>query len=272
MTYSSAVALPATIAPALIDRYSTPRPHYTSYPTAPHFDAGFDSLAYVNAHRRSMHRRAPLGLHLHLPFCRSLCTYRAYPHKITKSRDTIATYVQYLARELALVGRSVGRPVGRIHWGGGMPTYLSQAAVRRLMHTVRQHFDVLPSAQLNIEVAPRGLSRSYLDTLVDVGFRRISLGVQAFAPQVQRAIGQGQPVEVVARVVADARAAGMAQLNFDLLYAAIDNEEPAPPSREQASRPAGAGAPLLGHRPRAASTRICADRDGPLRTPRPSPG
>ena len=218
MTYPSAVPLPAAVAPALIDRYGLPMPRYTSYPTAPHFHKAFDSQAYVNAHRRSMHRSAPLGLYMHLPFCRSLCTYCACHRKITNARDTIATYVQYLARELALVGRSVGRPVGRIHWGGGTPTYLSQAEVRRLMHTIRQHFDVLPSAQLNIEADPRELSRSYLDTLVDVGFRRMSLGVQAFDPQVQRAIGRVQPAELVARVVADARAAGMEQLNFDLIY------------------------------------------------------
>ena len=218
MTYPSAVALPATVDPALIDRYSTPRPRYTSYPTTTHFHTVVDSRAYVNAHRRSMHRRAPLGLYMHLPFCRSLCTYCACHRKITKSRDTIATYVQYLTRELALVGRSVGRPVGHIHWGGGAPTHLSPAAVRRLMHTVRQHFDVLPSAQLNMEAAPHELSRPYLDTLVQVGFRRMSLGVQDFAPQVQRAIGRVQPAELVARVVADARAAGMAQLNFNLTY------------------------------------------------------
>jgi len=218
MTYSSAVPLPATVDPALIDRYSTPRPRYTSYPTATHFHSVFDSQAYVNAHRRSMHRRTPLGLYMHLPFCRPLCTYCACHREITKSRDTVATYVQYLARELALVGRSVGRPVGRIHWSGGAPTHLSPAAVRRLMHAVRQHFDVLPSAQLSMDAAPCKLSRSYLDTLVDVGFRRISLSVQAVAPQVQRAIGQVQPAELVARVVADARAAGLAQLNFELLY------------------------------------------------------
>lgn len=218
MPYPSDVPLPQAVAPDLIDRYGSPTPRYTSYPTAPHFDKAFGPGAYVTAHRRSMHRSTPLGLYLHLPFCRSLCTYCACHRKITDSRTTIATYVGYLSRELALVGRTVGRPVGRIHWGGGTPTHLPAAEVSRLMQTIRQHFDVLPSAQLTIEADPRELSRPYLDTLVEAGFRRMSLGVQAFAPQVQQAIGRVQPAELVARVVADARTAGIAWLNFDLMY------------------------------------------------------
>lgn len=216
--YPSTVPLPEAVDPSLIDRYGSPMPRYTSYPTAPHFNKGFTSQAYLNAHRRSMYRSAPLGLYIHLPFCRSLCTYCACHRKITRRRDTIATYVAYLARELALVGRSVGRPVGRIHWGGGTPTYLTAAEVRHLMGTIRTYFDVLPSAELNIEADPREVGRPYLDALVDVGFRRMSLGMQAFDSQVQHAIGRVQPAEQVARVVADARAAGIRRLNFDLIY------------------------------------------------------
>lgn len=218
MSAPFAVPLPATMDPSLIDRYGTPMPRYTSYPTAPHFTDAFDGQAYLNAHRRSMHRAAPLGLYLHLPFCRSLCAYCACHRKITTSRETITTYLGYLTKELSHVGRSVGRPVERVHWGGGTPTYLSAAEVRQLMETIRQHFDVHPSAQLNIEADPRELSRPYLDALVDVGFRRMSFGVQAFDPKVQQTIGRVQPAELVARVVADARAAGMNRLNFDLIY------------------------------------------------------
>jgi len=209
---------PKWVDPALIAKYSAPRPRYTSYPTAPHFKDGFSETDVISAHRRTVAAAAPLGLYMHLPFCRSLCTYCACHRKITQSRETIARYLTYLRNELALVGSWVGRPVQRIHWGGGTPTYLSADEVRHLMHAIRQEFDVLPNARLNIEADPRELSGSYMDTLADVGFRRVSFGVQAFDVAVQEAIGRVQSPALVGQAVKDARAAGFNRINFDLIY------------------------------------------------------
>ena len=212
------VPFPSGVDRALIDKYSGALPRYTSYPTVPHFLSTFDEKQYFAAHRRSMVARSPLGLYLHLPFCRSLCTYCACNRKITQSRDTIRRYLDYLKREIGLISPQIGRPVGRIHWGGGTPTYLTETEARELLDTLRCHFDVLPDASLNIEGDPRELPKSYLHALADMGFRRLSLGVQEFDQTVQETIGRIQPPELVERVVSDARTVGFERINFDLIY------------------------------------------------------
>lgn len=206
--------------PALIRRYGEQRlPRYTSYPTAPHFTAEVGEAA-CGAWLEALDPGARLSLYLHVPFCRSLCWYCGCHTKVPGHDEPIARYAEALAAEIALVAERLPArmAVAHLHWGGGTPTILGAARFARLMDLVRDRFAVAESAELAVEIDPRRLTEEMVAALAAAGVNRASLGVQSFDPAVQQAINRMQSFDETRRAVESLRAAGIARLNFDLLY------------------------------------------------------
>jgi oxygen-independent coproporphyrinogen-3 oxidase len=205
----------------LLGRYDRPGPRYTSYPTAVEFHEGFDAAAYAAHLARASHDvHLPLSLYVHLPFCEERCTFCGCTVVITRKREIAARYLDYLRRELALVARSLGgrRRIVQYHWGGGTPTYLSVDQMQTLHAAVADHFEILPDAEVAIEVDPRVTSVEQLETLRRMGFNRLSMGVQDFTPEVQAAVNRIQPEDVTRRLFDEARRLGFESINIDLIY------------------------------------------------------
>lgn len=213
-----------TLFPELIRRFDVSGPRYTSYPTADRFVEAFtpDHFAQALAQRRNgaAAMRLPLTLYVHIPFCESLCYYCACNKIITKHHDRGETYLRYLSREVELhtthVG--VGQTVSQLHLGGGTPTFLSDSELRELMTMLRRSFMFTPGGEYSIEVDPRTVDATRLVTLAELGFNRLSFGVQDFDPAVQKAVHRVQPTERVFALVESARALGFESVNVDLIY------------------------------------------------------
>lgn len=207
---------------ALAERIDINGPRYTSYPTADRFDSGFDHAAYLGAldDCRAAGADAPLSLYLHIPFCENICYYCGCNKIITRDHGRSARYVRYLAREMALVAARLGerRPVLQSHWGGGTPTFLDAGEMRAVMAALHRQFDLRPDGEHSIEIDPRRVDDDRMTLLAELGFNRVSLGVQDFDPQVQAAIHRVQPVQDTQRVVDAARRLGFASIGMDLIY------------------------------------------------------
>ena len=212
---------PGGVTAELLREYDRPGPRYTSYPTAVEFASSFDEAAY----RRQLEaaaeaREEPLSLYLHLPFCEERCSFCGCMVIITRRREVADHYLAYLKREIDMLaaGLKGRRRVVQYHWGGGTPTYLSVAQMTALHEAVTRRFDVQAGAEVAIEVDPRVTSREQIERLRELGFNRLSLGVQDFTPEVQQAIasaekeldGNGRVVvrysgtEMLARVMVEA--------------------------------------------------------------------
>lgn len=194
-------------------------PRYTSYPTAPHFEA-FETPDEYLASLDALDPSEPISLYLHVPFCRQLCWYCGCNMKLASRDAPIAQYAQTLRKEILLLAQHLPAPmrVSHLHWGGGTPTALAPADLEMLMNTVSGAFIIEPEAELAIEGDPRTLPDDMIDTIGALGFNRASFGVQEFDPAVQLAINRIQPPEMVARAVDGLRKAGVAGINFDLIY------------------------------------------------------
>jgi oxygen-independent coproporphyrinogen-3 oxidase len=208
--------------PEVLRRFDRPGPRYTSYPTADRFVEAFDATAYQRAleARRTSGRARGLSLYVHLPFCSTICYYCACNKVITKDRGRAAKYVHYLGREIDLVGDLLGPDdrVGQLHWGGGTPTFLPDDDLRALMGMIRSRFPLADDGEYSIEVDPRSASPATIALLAEVGFNRLSVGVQDFDPDVQRAVNRRQSFEETAAAIEAARAHGFKSVNLDLIY------------------------------------------------------
>jgi oxygen-independent coproporphyrinogen III oxidase len=210
--------------PALIRKYDQQGPRYTSYPTADRFVETYTPethAAWLAARAVTADGiTAPLSLYVHLPFCANICYYCACNKVITKDHGRSAKYLRYLAREMDLVSAHLQSPrrVTQLHWGGGTPTFLSDAELIQLMAIIREHFDLDPVGEYSLEIDPRNVSVSTFETLGQLGLNRVSLGVQDFDPAVQQAIHRVQTVEETRASVDLARANGMNSVNIDLIY------------------------------------------------------
>jgi oxygen-independent coproporphyrinogen-3 oxidase len=208
--------------PWLVAKYDVAAPRYTSYPPVPAWTSAVDGEVYGGA-LEAAGRRAPadpLSLYVHLPFCRALCTYCGCNVVVTRDPGAVDVYLDHVARELALVADRLGprRSLSQIHWGGGTPTFLSEAQLERLWEEITRRFDVLPGAEVAIEVDPRVTTRAQIARLGALGFGRISLGVQDLDPVVQAAIGRRQSLAETRATIEAARASGFAAVNLDLVY------------------------------------------------------
>ena len=212
------------ITPELLTRFDVPGPRYTSYPTADRFVEAFTEADYLTAldHRKQAARlkAQPLSLYVHIPFCESLCYYCACNKIITKHKDRAETYLRYLAREVELhvAHLGTGHSVSQLHLGGGTPTFLSDDELRELMTMLRRHFQFVPGGEYSVEVDPRTVDEKRLAVLAELGFNRLSFGVQDFDPAVQKAVHRVQPVEQVFQLVQAARSLGFESVNVDLIY------------------------------------------------------
>ena len=210
------------ITPELLTRFDVPGPRYTSYPTADRFGDAFhesDLLAAL-AERRAGRAAQPLSLYVHIPFCEALCYYCACNKIITRHHEKAQPYLELLAREVELCVQHLGtgQQVSQLHLGGGSPTFLSDAELRSLMDTLRRHFSFAPQGEYSIEIDPRTVDEGRLAALADMGFNRISFGVQDFDPEVQKAVHRVQPAEQVFALMAAARRLGFTSINVDLIY------------------------------------------------------
>jgi oxygen-independent coproporphyrinogen-3 oxidase len=216
--------LPIEFDPALIRKLDRNGPRYTSYPTADRFVEAFDAEAYKQcAGRRAvgaLHR--PLSLYVHLPFCDTLCYFCACNKIITKDHQRSARYVDYLKRELALQVELFGADpeLVQMHWGGGTPTFLSESEMRDLMAAIRSRFQLAPDTrgEYSIEIDPRKADAATIAMLRDLGFNRLSFGVQDFDPDVQRAVNRWQPEAQTVAVIDAARRAHFHSISVDLIY------------------------------------------------------
>ena len=211
---------------SLITKYDVSGPRYTSYPTADRFVEAFAAKDYCHWLTRrtvdggGLGLSRPLSLYVHLPFCRSICYYCACNKIITKDHGRSAKYIKYLGKELALVAGLVdgSRDVVQLHFGGGTPTFLSDDEMRQLMAQIRQHFNLLAGGEFSIEVDPRWLSRDTVKLLAEVGFNRMSIGVQDFDPRVQAAVNRIQTLDETRAVMEAAREFGFKGISLDLIY------------------------------------------------------
>jgi oxygen-independent coproporphyrinogen-3 oxidase len=212
------------ISEGLIRQYDVSGPRYTSYPTADRFVEAFTAQDYIQALEQRRSGAAalalPLSIYVHIPFCESLCYYCACNKIITKHHDRAAAYLKYLGREIDLHTKhmGLGQVVSQLHLGGGSPTFMSDDELRELMVMLRRAFTFAPGGEYSIEIDPRTIDESRLDTLAELGFNRLSFGVQDFDPAVQKAVHRVQPAEQVFALVAAARARGFESINVDLIY------------------------------------------------------
>ena len=210
--------------PDLMRRYDREGPRYTSYPTAVQFHEGVNLDTYATSAAASAGAKAgaPLSVYVHVPFCRSPCFYCGCNKIITRQMDQAEAYLARLEKEIVLrsgyFARS--REVEQFHFGGGTPTFLPQQRLADLVRTVGRHFSLSssPERDYSIEIDPRTVDRERLRALADLGFNRVSLGVQDYDPQVQRAINREQSADLVTRLAEDTREFGFRSLNFDLIY------------------------------------------------------
>ncbi|WP_323845476.1 oxygen-independent coproporphyrinogen III oxidase [Microbulbifer magnicolonia] len=206
----------AGLSAELLSRYSGPCPRYTSYPTADRFAPLGDAEPW-----RALRDIDSLSLYVHIPFCHSLCYFCACNKVITQQYGLASSYLDQLLQEAQWYRSKVaGVPVTQLHLGGGTPTYLSDGDLRRLLDGLGEVFDLRAGdgVEYSIEADPRTLEIDTLDTLRALGFNRLSLGIQDFNPDVQRAINRICSYEQVAQLTSAARARGFKSISYDLIY------------------------------------------------------
>ena len=206
----------------LVKKYDKPGPRYTSYPTAPQFHEGFTPKMFLDEINRTNAADNPpdLSLYFHIPFCDTLCFFCGCNMIISRNRDRIHKYIDYLNIEMDLLNQHIkpGRKVSQLHWGGGTPTHLFPDEIRELGTSIHKKFDFLENSENGCEIDPRELTRDHLLALRDVGFNRISMGVQDFNPDVQKAVNRIQPESVTVQVVDWVRELEFESINLDLIY------------------------------------------------------
>jgi oxygen-independent coproporphyrinogen-3 oxidase len=220
MTHTAAVSFDAD----RMRRYDGEGPRYTSYPTAQHFCNGIAPNAYewAAATSRGAREGSPLSAYVHIPFCFSPCFYCGCNKIITHDAERIDVYVGHLLSEISLRARYFDRvgSIDQMHFGGGTPTYLPKKRLAEIVGRLDREFRLsgAEDRDYSIEIDPRGIDRGMLQLLAELGFNRISLGVQDFDENVQKAVNRVQPEATVAAVYDAARSLGFRSINFDLIY------------------------------------------------------
>ena len=216
------------IDPVLIRKHDVSGPRYTSYPTADRFVEAYGegSLRHrLEARARSCNfgrPGEPLSLYVHLPFCDTVCYYCGCNKIVTRDHGRSEQYINYLGREMAICAAVLGGPraarYSQLHWGGGTPTFLSREEMQALLGLIDAQFARSPGAELSLEVDPRRIEPGRMAALGELGFNRLSVGVQDFDARVQYAVHRIQSEEQTRRVIVEARASGFRSVNLDLIY------------------------------------------------------
>ena len=212
------------LTPELLTRFDVPGPRYTSYPTADRFVEAFSQADLHQAldlrNQGLGPKNRPLSIYVHIPFCESLCYYCACNKIITKHHEKAKPYLRYLAKEVELYTSSIGmgQSVSQLHLGGGTPTFLSNDELREWMSVLKRSFNFVAGGEYSVEVDPRTVNEERLALLFELGFNRLSFGVQDFDPEVQKAVHRIQPAAQVFDLMAAARKMGFESVNVDLIY------------------------------------------------------
>ncbi|WNO11063.1 oxygen-independent coproporphyrinogen III oxidase [Teredinibacter sp. KSP-S5-2] len=206
----------------LIKKYNLSGPRYTSYPTAPQFSEDFDENKWLEAVSRSNKTKQPLSLYFHIPFCDTVCYYCGCNKIVTANKERATPYLKALHKEMMLQADYIDtrRVVEQLHWGGGTPTYINDQQMARLMEVTRDIFTLADDEQgeYSIEIHPHGVTPERVAYLRNLGFNRISMGVQDFDPTVQKAVNRFNSESEV-RDLADAiRANNFKSFSLDLIY------------------------------------------------------
>lgn len=207
----------------LFEKYDVPIPRYTSYPTVPYWE-GIPSTDLWLQHVRDVLQKpeSQWSLYLHIPFCESLCTFCGCNTIITRNHKLENPYVKNLLTEWSFYQQQVPelaeRTLKHIHLGGGTPTFLAPEALRELLTALLSPLKKGKDWEASIEVDPRRTNVDQLKVLRELGFNRISMGVQDFNPEVQRLINRIQPFDITAKLTEQSRALGFESVNFDLIY------------------------------------------------------
>ncbi|MDZ4142203.1 MAG: oxygen-independent coproporphyrinogen III oxidase [Methylotenera sp.] len=206
----------------MLQKYDVSGPRYTSYPTADRFVEAFTEESYKLAleQRRLVGAALPLSIYVHIPFCESLCFFCACNKIVTKHHERSVEYLRYLSREidLHLEHLDAGQTISQLHLGGGSPTFFSDTELSELMAMLKRSFVFTPGGEYSIEVDPRTVDEQRLKHLAELGFNRLSFGVQDFDPEVQKAVHRIQPAEQVFSLVEAARRLNFESVNVDLIY------------------------------------------------------
>ncbi|HKX83883.1 MAG TPA: oxygen-independent coproporphyrinogen III oxidase, partial [Pyrinomonadaceae bacterium] len=206
----------------LLKRFNRPGPRYTSYPTAPMFSNSFtadDFFAEIDATNADQNARG-ISLYAHFPFCEKLCYFCGCTMRVSHDRSLIATYNDFLEREIAMTAKRISpnRKLSQMHFGGGTPSYLSPDEIRDVGAFIKDHFALADDIEASVEIDPRGLTADHVAAFRTSGFNRISMGVQDFELNVQKAINRVQSEKVSRQAVTWAREAGFDSVNLDLIY------------------------------------------------------
>jgi oxygen-independent coproporphyrinogen-3 oxidase len=203
-----------------VTRYNRPGPRYTSYPTAPVWNDAYGPNDFEAAMQTAEAKRSPVSLYMHLPFCESLCLFCACNVIIRKDKSATPPYLSVLKKEIDHIASRVSRDrqVAQFHWGGGTPTYLSPEQIEDLFLYTKERFNFAPDAEIGIEVDPRVTSPAHMEIVREMGFNRLSMGIQDFKEDVQKAIHRIQPYEQTCDLIAIARELGFDSINVDLIY------------------------------------------------------
>lgn len=218
------MSISSTFPTELISKYGLAGPRYTSYPTALQFHEGFDAEAYLRHVQRSNDDLIPLplSLYVHLPFCKTLCYYCACNKKVTRNASLAKSYLQHLDREIELQGELFDRDrqVIQLHFGGGTPTYYDDIELKHIIEKLSEHFFLSRSSsrEFSIEIDPRTVNEERVAYLADIGFNRVSMGIQDFDPAVQKAVNRIQDEEKTLNLIAAARDSGFNSVSVDLIY------------------------------------------------------
>lgn len=208
----------------LLSKYNVPVPRYTSYPTVPYWDAAlFNTPDWLTSVKKSFdqsNKTSGISLYIHLPFCESLCTYCACNTRITKNHDVEIPYLETVIKEWKLYQKVlVEKPVIKeLHLGGGTPTFFNPENLKSLLTGILENCEIHPDAEFSFEAHPGNTTKEHLKTLYDLGFRRLSLGIQDFDIKVQKIINRMQSVEEVEYVSSVAKEIGYNSINHDLIY------------------------------------------------------
>jgi oxygen-independent coproporphyrinogen-3 oxidase len=215
----------------LLRKYNVAGPRYTSYPTVPYWETNPTEPEWIESIGRSMDDAEKTGvgaaLYVHIPFCQSLCTYCGCNTRITRKVSVGSPYVQTVLKEWELYRARLGALKGteartvtlsELHLGGGTPTFLSPEELHQLVSGILQGARVLDGAEFSVEADPRVTTREHLAVLRELGFRRLSLGIQDFDPRVQDIVNRTQSEEQVRSITEMARELGYTSINYDLIY------------------------------------------------------
>lgn len=204
--------------PRLLKYAEQNAPRYTSYPTAPHFDASVNGDVLAGW-LGELSPNAPLSLYIHTPYCREMCWYCGCHAFAAKRDEPIADYVEAILAEIDLAAAATpARRVTEIHWGGGTPNMLSPARFAAIVAHLDQRFDLFALERHAVEIDPRLITAGQAEAFAGAGVNRVSLGVQDLDERVQHGIGRVQPFPIVENAVRLLRDAGIEALSFDLMY------------------------------------------------------